>query len=67
MVAVLADYVAIKVDGSESPDVVEKEMTLHDVAAFPTIVFVDKDGNTLDTPRVTEFVPPEKFVELVPK
>lgn len=67
VVKALADYVTIRVDGTESAESVEPEMNEHGVASFPTVVFVGADGNTLDSPRITEFVAPDKFLELVAK
>jgi thiol:disulfide interchange protein DsbD len=56
-------FVRIKVDGTEEHEAIEALYERFGVRGLPTVVFVDPMGKVLDKPRVTGFLPPEKFVK----
>ncbi|MEW5737349.1 MAG: cytochrome c biogenesis protein CcdA [Myxococcota bacterium] len=60
-------FVTIKVDGTEDHDVLESLYQRFGIQGLPTVAFVDPLGNVLDSPRVTGFLPPEKFVKEMQK
>jgi thiol:disulfide interchange protein DsbD len=60
-------FVRIKVDGTEDHDVLEALYQRFGIQGLPTVAFVDPTGAVLDSPRVTGFLPPEKFVQELQK
>jgi len=60
-------FVTIKVDGTEDHDVLEGLYERFGIQGLPTVAFVDPTGKVLDSPRVTGFLPPEKFVKEMQK
>lgn len=60
-------FVRIKVDGTEEHDVLEALYARFGIQGLPTVAFVDPMGKVLDNPRVTGFLPPEKFVKEMQK
>jgi thiol:disulfide interchange protein DsbD len=60
-------FVTIKVDGTEEHDVLEALYERFGIQGLPTVAFVDPMGKVLDSPRVTGFLPPEKFVKEMQK
>ena len=58
-------FVPVMIDATElSPDV-EALFARYRVLGLPCVVFVNSSGQTMDDPRVTGFVPPSRFVELM--
>ena len=55
-------FVNIKVDGTADHDVLEKLYAQYGVAGLPTVAFVDPMGLLLTDPKVTGYLPPEKFL-----
>lgn len=60
-------FIRIKVDGTEDHDVLEALYERFGIQGLPTVAFVDPMGQVLDNPRVTGFLPPEKFVQEMQK
>lgn len=57
-----ARFVTIKVDGTNEDELVEQLYRRFDVQGLPTVAFLDSRGEILKEPRVTGFLPPEKFL-----
>lgn len=60
-------FVTIKVDGTEDHDVLDALYERFGIQGLPTVAFIDPMGKVLDSPRVTGFLPPEKFVKEMQK
>jgi thiol:disulfide interchange protein DsbD len=58
-------FVAIKLDATELDDAMNALFQRYAVLGLPTVVFIDSSGNVLREPRVTGFVPAERFFELL--
>jgi thioredoxin:protein disulfide reductase len=54
-------FVNLKIDATELDDEMNKLFEKYAVRGLPTVVFLDSSGKLLDEPRVTGFVPPERF------
>ncbi len=57
-----ARFVTVKVDGTVDDDVLDKLYERFGVQGLPTVAFVDGMGEVMNSPRVTGFLPPEKFL-----
>lgn len=55
-------FVNVKVDGTEDHAVLEALYERFGIQGLPTVAFVDARGEVLKAPRVTGFLPPEKFL-----
>lgn len=55
-------FVTIKVDGTQDHEVLDKLYARFGVQGLPTVAFVDPMGEVLQSPRVTGFLPPDKFL-----
>jgi thioredoxin:protein disulfide reductase len=55
-------FVSIKVDGTQDHAVLDGLYERFGVRGLPTVAFVDPSGEVLREPRVTGYLPPEKFV-----
>jgi thiol:disulfide interchange protein DsbD len=55
-------FVNVKVDGTGDNDALNELYGRYGIQGLPTVVFIDPMGKVLDSPRVTGFLPPEKFV-----
>lgn len=55
-------FVTVKVDGTVDHDVLDALYERFGVQGLPTVAFVNPMGDVLDKPRVTGFLPPEKFL-----
>jgi thiol:disulfide interchange protein DsbD len=55
-------FVKVKVDGTEDHEVLEALYERFGVQGLPTVAFVDPMGEVMKSPKVTGFLPPEKFV-----
>ncbi len=55
-------FVSVKVDGTEDHAVLEALYERFGVQGLPTVAFIDSRGEVLKAPRVTGFLPPEKFL-----
>jgi thiol:disulfide interchange protein DsbD len=60
-------FVPIKVDGTNENDALDKLYERFGVQALPTVAFVNSKGDVLKDPRVTGFLEPEKFVQVLGK
>ena len=58
-------FVAVKGDATTLEDPVPRLFDRYGVLGLPTVVFIDSHGRTLTAPRVTGFVPPARFLELL--
>lgn len=58
-------FLNIKVDATNEPDEVLALFERFGVEGLPTVAFVSPDGQIMEAPRVTGFVEPEKFVEVL--
>jgi thiol:disulfide interchange protein DsbD len=56
-------FVNIKVDGTHDHEVLEKLYARFGVQGLPTVAFVDPQGEVLDSPRVTGFLPAPEFLD----
>lgn len=56
-------FVRIKVDGTEDHDVLEDLYERFGIQGLPTVAFVGATGQVLSDPRVTGFLPAEKFIK----
>lgn len=57
-----ARFVNIKVDGTEDHDALTALYERFGVQGLPTVAFIDADGEVLKSPKVTGWMPPEKFL-----
>ncbi|MFO0600392.1 MAG: cytochrome c biogenesis protein CcdA [Myxococcaceae bacterium] len=55
-------FVKVKVDGTEDHEVLDELYKKFGVQGLPTVAFVDPMGEQLKDPKVTGFLPPDKFV-----
>lgn len=55
-------FVSVKVDGTEDHAVLDGLYERFGVQGLPTVAFVAPNGEVLKSPRVTGFLPPEKFL-----
>lgn len=55
-------FVTVKVDGTNDHTVLDKLYERFGVQGLPTVAFVDPMGQVMTSPRVTGFLPPEKFL-----
>ncbi len=60
----LGRFTTIKIDGTEETDAITALYKQYDIKGLPTVVFIDSNGQTLKTPRITGFVPPSEFLPL---
>lgn len=58
-------FVAIKLDATELDDAMKALFDRYAVLGLPTVVFIDGAGNILPKPRVTGFVGPQRFYDLM--
>ncbi len=55
-------FVNVKVDGTGDNDALTSLYERYGIQGLPTVIFIDPMGKVLDSPRVTGFLPPEKFL-----
>jgi thiol:disulfide interchange protein DsbD len=55
-------FVNIKVDGTNDHEVLDKLYAKFGVGGLPTVAFIDPMGDVLTEPRVTGYLPHEKFL-----
>lgn len=55
-------FISVKVDGTEDHAVLDTLYERFGIQGLPTVAFVDGRGEVLKAPRVTGFLPPEKFL-----
>ncbi len=55
-------FVNIKVDGTEDDEVLTELYARYGVTGLPTVAFIDPLGQTLESPRVTGYMPPDRFL-----
>lgn len=60
-------FVSMRLDATEPNDAMDELMQRYNIMGLPTVVFIGSDGNVLPDPRVTGFVPPERFIALMQK
>lgn len=58
-------FVNLKIDATTMDDEMNDLFEKYGVLGLPTVVFIDSEGKALDHPRVTGFVPPERFLTLM--
>ena len=58
-------FVRIKVDGTNAQDPLDTLYARFGVNGLPTVAFVSSEGKVLDDPRLTGFLGPEKFTEML--
>jgi len=58
-------FVTVQIDATNLDETVQKLFDHYGVLGLPTIVFLDPDGRLLPEPRITGFVPPARFLELL--
>jgi thiol:disulfide interchange protein DsbD len=55
-------FVNIKVDGTEDHDALTALYERFGVQGLPTVAFINADGEVLESPKVTGWMPPDKFL-----
>ncbi len=60
-------FVRIKVDGTNENDALDRLYERFGVQALPTVAFVSSKGSLLHDPRVTGYLDPAKFAEVLTK
>lgn len=55
-------FVKIKVDGTEDHEILDELYKRFGVQGLPTVAFIDPMGAIMSDPKVTGFMPPDKFV-----
>ena len=60
-------FVNLKIDATDMTEEMDTLFELYSIHGLPTVVFIDSTGATLEDPRVTGFVPPERFLTLMTK
>ncbi len=60
-------FINIKVDGTNGEDAIEKLYARFGVKGLPTISFIDANGQLLDDPKVTGYLPPQTFLQALKK
>lgn len=58
-------FVRLKVDGTNENEAIDALYEKFRVLALPTVAFVDSQGTILDKPRVTGFLEPAEFVDVL--
>ena len=58
-------FVAVKVDGTNDSEALDKLYERFGVQALPTVTFVDSSGKLLKDPRVTGYLEPDRFVSVL--
>ncbi len=58
-------FVAAKLDATEPDAAMNDLFARYGVMGLPTVIFIDSNGKVLETPRVTGFTPPERFLALM--
>ncbi len=58
-------FVSLRIDATIIDEAMEALFELYQVRGLPSVVFVDSTGKILEQPRVTEFVPAPRFLELM--
>lgn len=65
IVAEARRFITVRVDATLVDDRIEALFKRYGVMGLPTVAFVDSGGTQLVTPRVTGFLPADRFVELL--
>lgn len=60
-------FVNIKIDSTTMTDAVEALFSKYKVVGLPTVLFLDSRGQAVEGTRLTGFVPPERFLDLMKK
>lgn len=55
-------FVRVKVDGTNEHDVLDVLYKKFGVKGLPTVAFIDPLGEVMASPKITGFLPPEKFL-----
>ena len=58
-------FVSVKIDATDMTAEIEGLFSRYGILGLPAVVFVDSTGNILDTPRVSGFLPPDRFLALM--
>lgn len=58
-------YIAIKIDATDVDDRINALFARYSVLGLPTVIFIDSAGQVLTTPRVTGFMRPAAFLEMM--
>ena len=56
-------FVSIKVDATDMDASIQALFEEYGILGLPAVVFIDSHGKALQTPRITGFVGPQKFVQ----
>jgi thiol:disulfide interchange protein DsbD len=62
VVAEAERFVNIKVDGTNDHEVLDTLYERFGVKGLPTVAFIDSHGDVLNNPKVTGFLPPDRFL-----
>lgn len=60
-----ARFVSLKLDATTIDDAMQALFDKYAVVGLPTVLFIDSSGAVLPRPRVTGFIPPDRFVTLM--
>jgi thiol:disulfide interchange protein DsbD len=60
-------FVNVKIDGTIEDDRIQALYKTYGIKGLPTVVFLDSKGQVMPEPRVTGFVAPAAFLELMKK
>ncbi len=63
----LKKIITARIDFTDSNEVTEKVAEKYGVIGLPCVIFLNPDGTEIPDTRLTGFVPPEKFIELLHK
>ncbi|HSI06233.1 MAG: protein-disulfide reductase DsbD family protein [Myxococcota bacterium] len=58
-------FVAAKLDATEPDAAMNDLFARYGILGLPTVIFIDSTGKVLETPRVTGFTPPDRFLALM--
>ncbi len=58
-------FVTVMIDATRETDAITALFERYGVLGLPAVIFIDSEGKILDQPRVTGFVPPERFLQLM--
>jgi len=61
----LLGIVLIKADLTKNSEEVNRLRKLYDIKGVPTIIFLDEDGNEIESMRFNGFMKPDKFIERI--
>ncbi|MCK5690634.1 thioredoxin fold domain-containing protein, partial [Myxococcota bacterium] len=58
-------FVSLKIDATQMTDPIKELFERYGVQGLPAVVFVNSEGQVMEDPRVTGFMPPARFLDVL--